>query len=167
MTDLSPLLPLARDLITRCAERGLSIVAAESCTGGLVAGVLTEISGSSMVVDRSFVTYSNAAKAEMLGVSVSLIERVGAVSEEVARAMAEGASARTAADLAIAVTGIAGPTGGSPAKPVGLVHFAALRRGGTTLHAERRFGDIGRSAVRLASVETALGMLYGLVAMER
>lgn len=120
-----------------------------------------------MVVDRSFVTYSNAAKAEMLGVSVSLIERVGAVSEEVARAMAEGASARTAADLAIAVTGIAGPTGGSPAKPVGLVHFAALRRGGTTLHAERRFGDIGRSAVRLASVETALGMLYGLVAMER
>ena len=159
MTDFSPLLPLAREIIALCTERGLTIATAESCTGGLVAGILTEIPGSSAVVDRGFVTYSNRAKSELLGVPAALIEVVGAVSEEVARAMAEGALARSPADLAIAVTGIAGPGGGSPDKPVGLVHFAALRRGEPTVHAVRRFGDIGRSAVRLASVEVALSML--------
>jgi nicotinamide-nucleotide amidase len=164
VTDLSPLLPLALAIVADCTARGLTIATAESCTGGLVAGVLTEISGSSAVVDRGFVTYSNAAKTEILGVPAALIERVGAVSEEVARAMAEGALARSTADLAVAITGIAGPTGASPGKPVGLVHFAAMRRGGPTVLAERRFGDIGRSAVRLASVEVALGMLRDLIA---
>jgi len=163
VTDLSPLLPLARSIIELCTECGLTIATAESCTGGLVAGILTEIPGSSAVLDRGFVTYSNGAKADLLGVPSALIESVGAVSEEVARAMAEGALARSPADLAIAVTGIAGPGGGSPDKPVGLVHFAALRRGGTTVHAVRRFADIGRSAVRLASVEVSLSMLRGLV----
>ena len=163
MTDLSSLLPLAREVIAICTERGLTIATAESCTGGLVAGILTEIPGSSVVVERGFVTYSNGAKSELLGVPTALIESVGAVSEEVARAMVEGALARSPADLAVSITGIAGPGGGSPEKPVGLVHFAALRRGGTTVHAVRRFGDIGRSAVRLASVDVALTMLRDLV----
>lgn len=162
MTDLARLLPLAQAIVADCTAKGLTIATAESCTGGLVAGVLTEIPGSSAVVDRGFVTYSNAAKAGMLGVPSALIERIGAVSEEVARSMAEGAIAHSAADLAVAVTGVAGPTGGTPQKPVGLVHFAAARRGGPIVHVERRFGDIGRSAVRLASVEAALRMLRDL-----
>jgi nicotinamide-nucleotide amidase len=163
MTDLAPLIPLARLVVSLCTERRLTIATAESCTGGLVAGVLTEIAGSSAVVDRGFVTYSDSAKTEMLGVSAALIERVGAVSGEVAVAMAEGALARSAADIAVAVTGIAGPSGGTAGKPVGLVHFAAHRRGGPSRHEERRFGDIGRSAVRLASVEVALAMLRDVV----
>ena len=163
MTDLAPLIPAARELIALCTERKLKIATAESCTGGLIVGVLTEIPGSSAVVDRGFVTYSNGAKTELLGVEAGLIERVGAVSEEVARAMAEGALARSDADLAVAVTGIAGPDGGTEAKPVGLVHFAALRRGGAMRHAVRRFGDIGRSAIRIAAVREALAMLGALV----
>jgi nicotinamide-nucleotide amidase len=162
VTDLAPLLPHAAAIVAGCAAKGLTIATAESCTGGLVASALTEISGSSAVVDRGFVTYSNAAKTAMLGVPAALIERVGAVSEEVARAMAEGAIAHSRADLAVAITGVAGPTGGSPEKPVGLVHFAAARRGGATVHVERRFGDIGRSEVRLASVAVALTMLRDL-----
>ena len=128
MTDLAPLLPLARLLIERCTEQRLTIATAESCTGGLVAGVLTEIAGSSAVVDRGLVTYSNAAKSALLGVPPDVINRHGAVSETVARAMAEGALARSTASLVVAITGIAGPGGGSDEKPVGLVHFHDLLR---------------------------------------
>ncbi len=163
MTDLAPLLPAAQDLIQAAAGHGLKIATAESCTGGLVAAVLTEIPGSSAVVDRGFVTYSNAAKAELLGVDAALIAHLGAVSREVAIAMAEGAVARSDADLAVAITGVAGPSGGTSEKPVGLVHFAALRRGGSPVHAELRFGDIGRSGIRIASVRQALEMLRSLI----
>ncbi|MBV9751442.1 MAG: CinA family protein [Hyphomicrobiales bacterium] len=149
----------ARRLLDLCRARGLRIVTAESCTGGLVAGALTEIAGSSDVVDRAFVTYSNEAKAEMLGVPKDLIVRHGAVSEEVARAMAEGALAQSIADLSVAVTGVAGPGGGSAEKPVGLVHFAAAAKGRASLHEVRRFGDIGRSEIRRQSVLLALTLL--------
>lgn len=149
---------LARQVIEAAAARGLTIATAESCTGGLVAGALTAIAGSSAVVERGFVTYSNAAKTELLGVSAELIEAVGAVSEPVARAMADGALARSRATVSVSVTGIAGPGGGSSDKPVGLVHFAAVGPSGA-VHVERRFGDIGREAVRLESVRAALGLL--------
>lgn len=150
-------------LLARCERNGLKIVTAESCTGGLVAGLLTEIPGSSAVVERGYVTYSNQAKHALLGVPEDLIEECGAVSEPVARAMAEGALQHANADLAIAITGIAGPDGGSAEKPVGLVHFAAKRTGGDTIHVEKRFGDIGRTEVRLASVEVALELLGKLI----
>ena len=162
MTDLAPLLPGATDLIRLCTERGLKIATAESCTGGLIAAVLTEVPGSSAVVDRGFVTYSNDAKIELLGVDSGLIARVGAVSKEVAVAMTEGAIARSSADLAVAVTGIAGPDGGVPERPVGLVHFAAMRHGGDPVHSERRYGNLGRSRIRLATVRDALAMLMTL-----
>jgi nicotinamide-nucleotide amidase len=125
--------------------------------------VLTEIAGSSAVVDRGFVTYSNDAKSEMLGVPADLIVRLGAVSREVAIAMVEGAIAHSDADLAVSVTGIAGPGGGSDDKPVGLVYFGGLRRGSKPVHAEHRFGEIGRSEVRLASVREALLLLKTLI----
>jgi nicotinamide-nucleotide amidase len=163
VTDLRPLLPLARDIIERCTGRGLTIATAESCTGGLVAAVLTEIAGSSAVVDRGFVTYSNQAKSELLGVPVELIAAVGAVSEEVAIAMVEGAIRRSRADLAVAVTGIAGPSGGTPEKPVGLVHFAAQRKGAPPRHVVHVFEKMDRSGVRLASVEQALRLLRDLI----
>ncbi|MEJ1159283.1 CinA family protein [Prosthecomicrobium sp. N25] len=159
MTNLAPLLPAASAFVAKARAAGLTVATAESCTGGLIAGVLTEIAGSSAVVDRGFVTYSNEAKAELLGIDPALIARVGAVSREVAVAMVEGALTRSRADLAVAVTGIAGPGGGSAAKPVGLVHLAALRRDGVHVHRECRFGDIGRSGVRLATIEVALAML--------
>jgi nicotinamide-nucleotide amidase len=159
MTDLGPLVPLAQAIVAACAKGGLMIATAESCTGGLIAGVLTEIAGSSAVVDRGFVTYSNEAKVGMLDVAPDLIAAKGAVSREVAIAMAEGAIRASRADITVAVTGIAGPGGSSPEKPVGLVHFAVAVRGGGTTHAERRFGDIGRSAVRLATVKAALEMV--------
>ena len=149
---------LARRVVETAAARGLMVAAAESCTGGLVTGALTAVAGSSAVVERGFVTYSNAAKAEMLGVPAGLIDDHGAVSEQVARAMAEGAIAHSAAQVSVAVTGIAGPGGGSADKPVGLVHFAAAGPGGL-VHVEHRFGDIGREAVRLDSVRVALGLL--------
>src|SRR5437899_12934084 len=135
----------ARVLIDLCRRRSLKIAIAESCTGGLVAGALTEIPGSSDVVERGFVTYSNAAKEAMLGVPVAVLERQGAVSRETAEAMAAGALANSRADLTVAITGIAGPGGGSAEKPVGLVHFAAASRDGRRLHREKRFGDIGRT----------------------
>ncbi|MBL8703710.1 MAG: CinA family protein [Rhodospirillales bacterium] len=135
----------------------LKLATAESCTGGMVAGILTEIAGSSDVVERGFVTYSNEAKAELLGVPMALIAAHGAVSEEVARAMAAGALAHSRADVAVSITGIAGPGGGSAAKPVGLVHFAAARRAGTVLHRREVFtGD--RAAVRRAAAATALAL---------
>jgi len=159
MTDLAPLAPVAAALLERFRAAGLKLATAESCTGGLIAAVLTEIAGSSDVVDRGFVTYSNAAKSELLGVDPALIEAHGAVSEPVARAMAEGALARSAADRAVAVTGVAGPGGGSAEKPVGLVHLAVAVRGGPTLHRAERYGDRGRAGVRLATVATAFAML--------
>lgn len=143
-------------LLTDLQRQNLRIATAESCTGGLVIGTLTAVPGSSATAERGFVTYSNDAKIEMLGVPPQLIEQHGAVSAEVARAMAEGALAHSPADVAVAVTGIAGPDGGSHAKPVGLVHFSAARRGRPTLQLEQRFGAIGRDAIRMASVETAL-----------
>ena len=149
----------AADLIDTMRRKGLTAATAESCTGGLVAGFLTEIPGSSAVFDRGFVTYSNAAKTEVLGVPADLIAAHGAVSEPVARAMAEGAVGAAGADIAVAVTGIAGPGGGSAEKPVGLVHFAAARRNGPTIHRECRFGDLGRRQVRLESVGVALDLL--------
>ncbi len=135
------------------------VATAESCTGGLVAAALTDIPGSSDVVERGFVTYSNAAKTELLGVPADLIATHGAVSEPVARAMAEGALRASPADLAVAVTGIAGPGGGTPAKPEGLVHFGAARRGRATVHVRIEFGAIGRGQVRARSVDQALAML--------
>ena len=153
----------ARIFIAEVAKRKLLIATAESCTGGLVAASITEVPGVSSVLDRGFVTYSNHAKTEMLGVPAELIEAKGAVSAEVARAMAEGALKHSRADLVVAITGVAGPDGGTAEKPVGLVHFAAARRGRETLHEERRFGALGRRPVQFASVEHALAMLTKLL----
>ena len=136
---------------------------AESCTGGLLAALLTEISGSADVLDRGLVTYSNAAKLELLGVPEEVIAECGAVSSETALAMASGALSHSHANLAVAVTGIAGPTGGSPAKPVGLVHFGLARLGGPALTLEKRYGDIGRRNVRLSSVDDALRLIEDCV----
>jgi nicotinamide-nucleotide amidase len=149
----------ARQVLEAARARGLMVATAESCTGGLVAAALTEIAGSSDVVDRGFVTYSNAAKQELLSVPPELIERHGAVSEPVARAMAEGALARSAAGLTVSITGIAGPGGGSAEKPVGLVWFATALEGAETLAEERRFGDLGRAEVRAAAADHALALL--------
>lgn len=148
----------ARQVVQRAGERGLKLATAESCTGGLVAAALTATPGASSVLDFGYVTYSNTAKTRLLGVPGTLIETHGAVSEAVARAMAEGARLASGADAAVAVTGVAGPGGGSADKPVGLVHFAAAGPKGA-VHLERRFGDIGRQAVRRESVRAALGLL--------
>ncbi|MDE1158745.1 MAG: CinA family protein [Neorhizobium sp.] len=150
---------LAKRIITEFSARGLMVSTAESCTGGLIAGALTEISGSSAVVDRGFVTYTNDAKLDLIGVSPETIEASGAVSQETALQMAHGALYRSRAAVSVAVTGIAGPGGGSADKPVGLVHLSAQSRSGIILHREMRYGDIGRAAVRLATVQTALEML--------
>jgi nicotinamide-nucleotide amidase len=149
-------------LLDTCRARGLTVATAESCTGGLVAAALTEIAGSSDVVDRGFVTYSNAAKITMLGVLPDTISECGAVSRETAAEMAEGAIDVSDADLAVAITGIAGPGGGSQDKPVGLVHFAAAASDGRLIFSEERFGDVGRSEVRRRSVLVALAMLQRL-----
>jgi len=149
----------AQRIITDFTARGLMVATAESCTGGLIAGALTEISGSSAVVDRGFVTYTNQAKMDMLGVTDATLATHGAVSRETALQMVHGALFRSQAAMAVAVTGIAGPGGGSVDKPVGLVHLAAKSRSGKILHREMRYGDIGRTEVRLATVRTALAML--------
>ncbi len=149
---------LAATVIRLAVARGLQVATAESCTGGLVAGALTGVAGSSAVLDRGFVTYSNAAKSDLVAVPASLIDTHGAVSEPVARAMAEGALARSAAAVSVAVTGVAGPGGGTADKPVGLVHFAAAGPD-AVVHVEHQFGDRGREAVRLASVRVALNLL--------
>ena len=150
---------LARSLLDLCRMRKLTIVTAESCTGGLVAGALTEIPGSSDVVDRGFVTYSNEAKHAMLGVETSTLATFGAVSKETAVAMAVGALEQADANLAVSITGIAGPGGATPGKPVGLVHLAVASRDGRITHKECRFGAIGRGQVRQQSVIEALKML--------
>src|SRR6478736_4091788 len=149
----------AAELLTKARKRGITIATAESCTGGLLAATLTAIPGSSDVFERGFVTYSNASKSEMLGVPVWLIERHGAVSEDVARAMAGGALTHSQASLAVAVTGVAGPDGGTPEKPVGLVHFAAAQRNAPVTHEMVLFGDLGRAEIRRRSVERALLLL--------
>jgi nicotinamide-nucleotide amidase len=160
-----PLLIAAAQLLDEARNRGIKFAVAESCTGGLVAGLLTAIPGSSDVFERGFVTYSNDAKREMLGVPATMLNQSGAVSEQVARAMASGAMSRSRADITVSITGIAGPdggSGGSEAKPVGLVHIAAASKSGTR-HQEHRFGDIGRDAVRIKSVAAALEMFASLL----
>jgi nicotinamide-nucleotide amidase len=157
------LLAQAEALLAAARVRGLKIATAESCTGGLIAGLLTEIAGSSDVFERGFVTYSNLSKEQMLGVPASLVRQHGAVSEIVARAMAEGAIRNSTAQMSVAVTGIAGPGGGGDEKPVGLVHIAAAMAGEATRHHECRFGDIGRAQVRLKTVEAALALLTQMV----
>lgn len=157
----------AASLLDLCRERGLKIAAAESCTGGLLCAYLTAIAGSSEVVERGFVTYSNAAKIELLGVEPRVIEMLGAVSREVALAMAAGALLHSPAQISAAVTGIAGPGGGSAEKPVGLVHFAVAKRISMSegqmdyraIHHAEQFGDIGRNLVQEESVATALKLL--------
>ncbi len=153
----------ATRLLEACRREHLKLALAESCTGGLVAATLTEIPGSSQVVDRGYVTYSNQAKESALGVPAETLKRFGAVSAEVVRAMVEGTLAKSGADLAVAITGIAGPGGGSAEKPVGLVHFAAARRGGRVLAREIRFGDLGRTEVRRRSVLEALKLAGELI----
>ena len=149
----------ARRVLDACRARGWKLATAESCTGGLVVAALTDIAGSSDVVDRGFVTYSNAAKETMVGVPPAIIETHGAVSEPTAAAMAKGALDHSGADLSVAITGIAGPGGGSAEKPVGLVYFAAATRDGRVLQRQQRYGDIGRTEVRERSVLEALSLL--------
>ncbi|WP_417581494.1 CinA family protein [Pelagibacterium sp.] len=156
-------LALAQKVNDRLILAGHTMATAESCTGGLIAAAITSVSGSSAVLYGGFVTYSNAAKTEMIDVPATLIESYGAVSEPVARAMAEGAVRRTDVDLAIAVTGIAGPGGGSEEKPIGLVHFG-LAHSGQFVHREKQYGDLGRDGIRQATVRAALEMVLEVYA---
>lgn len=155
---LNSLTTAAAALLDACKRQGVTVATAESCTGGLIVGCLTEVAGSSAVVDRGFVTYSNEAKAEMLGVPMAMIRSRGAVSEEVALAMAIGALSKSNAKLSIAVTGVAGPGGGTTEKPVGLVHFGCAMEGRATLH-ERHLFEGDRSAIRRETVRTALRIM--------
>lgn len=156
----------AQALLDLCLKKKLTLAIAESCTGGLLAATLTEIPGSSRVIDRGYVTYSNEAK-QQIGVAVATLERYGAVSRETAEAMAKGSLTNAGVELAISITGIAGPGGGTPEKPVGLVHFAvAAARSGKLVHHEHRFGDIGRADVRRRSVLQAILMLRDLAETE-
>lgn len=168
MTETSPnnleeLAPLSIAVLDGLIAAKKMVATAESCTGGLICGALTEIAGSSAAVDRGFVTYSNEAKNEMLGVPNDLIEKHGAVSKEVAIAMAEGALARSNADVAVSVTGIAGPGGGSPQKPVGTVHIAVAAKDRPTDHLHCWFADNGRQSIRLATVRTALTSILNAI----
>ena len=153
---------LAERVLAACRARKWTLATAESCTGGLVAAALTEIAGSSDVVDRGFVTYSNAAKMALLGVPEAVLAAHGAVSKQTAEAMARGALARSGVDLTVSITGVAGPGGGSAEKPVGLVHFAAAAKDGRLIQREKRYGDVGRSEIRRLSVIEALNMLLEL-----
>lgn len=159
MTFDQETLDLTREVLAACRARGVMIATAESCTGGLIAAALTEIAGSSDVVERGFVTYSNEAKMDLLDIRLDTLAAHGAVSEPTARAMAQGAIARSRAGIAVAVTGIAGPGGGTPAKPVGRVHIATARRDGGGRHLRLDLGDIGRGAVRSATVKDALRLV--------
>ncbi len=155
---------LAEQVYQKLSAHGLKLATAESCTGGMVAASITDIAGSSTIFDRGFVTYSNAAKTDMLSVPTDLILEFGAVSEEVARAMAQGALKHSAADISVAITGIAGPTGGSAEKPVGLVHFAVVTRQATIAKAQR-FGNLSRSEIRERATRFALEMLLAAEVM--
>src|SRR6185295_12026859 len=156
----------AKALLDICSRKKLTLATAESCTGGLVAATISEIAGSSAVLDRGFVTYSNTAKQQMLGVTPATIDVYGAVSRECAEEMAKGALAHALVDLAVSVTGIAGPTGAVPGKPIGLVYFCAASRSGRVISHDRKFGDIGRAQVRHASLLQALAMLRELAEKE-
>lgn len=166
LNGLDDLAPLAIKVLDALISRGKMIATAESCTGGLISGTLTEIAGSSAAVDRGFVTYSNEAKAELLGVPPGLISKVGAVSKEVAIAMAEGALARSNADISVSVTGIAGPGGGSDEKPVGTVHIAVAEKHKPTQHFHCWFADRGRQSIRLETVQTALSSVLNSLESE-
>lgn len=159
MHELDTLLPEVQDLVQRMTRCGLKLTTAESCTGGLLATLVTEVPGSSAMFDRGVITYSNAAKTDMVGVPEALITEHGAVSRPVAIAMAEGALARSAADIAVAITGIAGPGGGSAAKPVGTVHFACAARGQDTVAELHQIPDTGRAAVRAQAVRVAVRLV--------
>jgi nicotinamide-nucleotide amidase len=159
----SPFLRLAEVVLADARMQKLRIATAESCTGGLIAALLTEIPGSSDAFDRGFVVYSNRAKSDLLGVPGDLIADAGAVSEAVARSMAEGAVENSNAHLAVSVTGVAGPGGGTKLKPIGLVHIAAAREGRSIIHEAHRFGDIGRAEIRMKAVEAALQLLHRLL----
>ncbi len=156
----------AKDLLAICKEKNLVIATAESCTAGLIAGTLTEIPGVSSILDRGYVTYSNEAKHEMLGVSRDILKEHGAVSAQAAEAMVRGVLGHSRVHLAVSVTGIAGPDGGSPEKPVGLVYFAVASRTGKIVDAEKRYGGIGRTQVRKQSVLQAFKMLHELAKSE-
>lgn len=156
----------AKRLLDICKRKKLTIATAESCTAGLVAGTLSEVPGVSAMLDRGFITYSNQAKQDMLDVPKVTLDKYGAVSRETAEAMVKGALAHSKVDLAVSVTGIAGPDGGSADKPVGLVHFAAASRSGQLAREERRFGAIGRTEVRKRSVLQAFVMLHELAEKE-
>lgn len=160
------ILTAATDILDLARSQSIQIATAESCTAGLISGALTEIAGSSDVVDRGFVTYTNAAKQQMLGVSADSLTNFGAVSAEVAAEMAYGAIINSQADLAVAVTGIAGPGGGSQDKPVGLVWFGLCKMGTAPTITKREFGDIGRSEIRLATVAVALALLREVLAQD-
>lgn len=151
----------AQELVTFCASQGLRVALAESCTGGLTGAALTDVSGASAVFDRGFITYSNEAKHELLDVETTLLDQYGAVSEQVATAMAQGALAHSHADIAAGITGVAGPAGGTPEKPVGLVFIAVAARFGKPLVEEHHFPG-NRANVREAAAEKALQMLYEL-----
>lgn len=159
MLTADPLDDLARRVLHAARSRGLTIAAAESCTGGLVAASLCAIAGASDVFERGFVTYSNLAKIQMIGVPAQTLDAHGAVSEPTARAMAQGALNASPCDLAVSITGVAGPGGGSPEKPVGTVHIAVAVRGGEVLHRMEQFGDRTREAIQRASAASALAML--------
>ncbi len=156
-------LRLAERVLAEARDQGVRIATAESCTGGLIGGLLTEIPGSSDVIDRGFIAYSNRAKKDLLGVPGDIIADMGAVSEPVARLMAEGALSNSNAHLAVAVTGIAGPSGGTPLKPIGLVHIAVARENRSIRHEAHRFGDIGRGQVRIKTMEAALQLLLTML----
>jgi nicotinamide-nucleotide amidase len=167
MTEtLDPTLPgevtrLVEQVLRTACAKGLALATAESCTGGLLASLLTDVDGYAHAFERGFVVYSDEAKHQMLGVPIALIRRAGAVSEDVAREMAKGAIANSAADVAIAITGFAGP--GGPGEEPGLVHFAVSRRSGPTAHREEHFGDVGRGDVRLGCLRVGLELLLGAV----
>jgi nicotinamide-nucleotide amidase len=156
----------AMAVLDACKAKDLTVATAESCTGGLVAGALSEITGSSAVLDRGFVTYSNTAKQQMLGVNPATIEFHGAVSKECAEEMAKGALAHASVSLAVSITGIAGPTGAVPGKPIGLVYFCGVSRSGRVIPRDCRWGDIGRTEVRRRSVLQALAILRELAEKE-
>jgi nicotinamide-nucleotide amidase len=161
-----PALDAAKALLDICSRKKLTLATAESCTGGLVAATISEIPGSSAVLDRGFVTYSNEAKQQMLGVTSATIDVYGAVSTECAEEMAKGALAHASVDLAVSITGIAGPTGAVPGKPIGLVYFCAASRSGRVIAHDRKYGDVGRTKVRELSVLQALSMLHELADKE-
>jgi nicotinamide-nucleotide amidase len=156
------ILELAQQVVERCTEKNVMIATAESCTGGLVSSAITEIPGASQVLERGFVTYSDQAKIEMLGVMPITLRQYGAVSKDVALEMAHGAMSRSEAGISVSTTGIAGPSGGTTGKPVGLVHFGGRHYKGAMIHREMKFGEIGRHAIRMASVEVALEMIIEL-----